>query len=124
MRPLLIRIAINASVTATLLAITGFAFAEMSATILNANSKDWQATNKDSQIWTNELRYRLPLVMALGGVVFVVIGEMIRFAIVGRPVAAKAILPPEPDAEKLLEDLLKQVEAAEKATKPNAPPTS
>lgn len=117
MRPLLIRLAINVSVTAILLALVGLAFAEMSATILDSTTKDWHSPNQDNQIWTNELRYRLPLVMALSGVVFVVIGELIRFAIVGRPQQSQPVVKPETDAEKLLEDLLKQVEAAEKAGK-------
>jgi hypothetical protein len=116
MRDVLRRIALHGGLTAIVLAIVGFMLAEL-ATIWLAGSPGVRMSTGEPVAGTDvddavgaRLRTRIPLLMAAWGFAFVAVGELVLHWWRGRkPVVVK---PPELDpAEKLLEELLSQVES-------------
>jgi len=125
MRPVLKRIAVNGALTALLLAMIGYGFAELAGLWLAAQPADRgpapaAPANPDVAA---DLRTRVPLAMGLSGFLFVAVGELgLHFWRSRRPVVPPP--PPGPDpAEVLLEELLRQVEA-QQAKPPEPAPSS
>lgn len=120
MKPEQKRVLVHAALTALVLAVIGFMFAEFAGTWLSA-----QGTGPNSADPTPALpegaRYRIPLMMALWGFAFVVIGEFVaaRFR---KPTAAAAEHPAPDSAEKLLNELLAKAEAESAARESQNPP--
>jgi hypothetical protein len=117
MHPLLKRIAVNGLLSAVMLGVLGLVFSELAgmwlATATAGRSVPAQAP--DAGV-TDSLRYRLPLTMAVWGLVFVAATEGLLYLWRGNPAGttAKAAAIAEPDpAEKLLEELLQQAEASQ-----------
>jgi hypothetical protein len=110
MRPVLRRIAISGGLTALVLGIIGFMFAELATMWLTASLSGRGAANQpppDASV----LRFRLPLMMAGMGFTLVAVGELILHRVrKNRP-------PPAPTAnerentEKLLQQLLAEADA-------------
>ena len=121
MREVLRRIAIHGGLAALVLGIIGFMLAEL-ASIWLAGSPGVRTTTGAPVEGTDTegsvaaaLRARMPLVLSVWGFVFVAVGELALHVWRGRrkPVA----LPAKPDeAEKLLEELLCQVESQKPLT--------
>jgi hypothetical protein len=117
MREVFRRIALHGALTAVVLGILGFMFAELASLWLvgspgvrSATGAAVEGTDTQGAIGAN-LRARVPLLMAVWGFAFIVVGELVLHWWRSRrkPVAA----PAQPDeAEKLLEELLAQAEAS------------
>ena len=108
MRRVFRRIAVNGSLTALVLGVVGLLYAELAATWLGGSGGRGAQADADFQ---GQLRSRVPLLMAVWGVVFVVVAESVLFIVRGEPGAKpKAAAPPD-EAEVLLEELLRQAEA-------------
>lgn len=125
MHRLWVRIAVNGGIAAIMLAMLGLIFAEMAGAML-ANTNPANAANRGqggAELTPAELRVRVPLMMAAGGALVVAVGELLLFLIRGNPPQKKKTAPPQDDAEKLLDELLKQVEDAEKAKQAGTSPT-
>lgn len=132
MRPLLIRIAINGTITAMILGILGIFFAELAGAWLAGTTRPIPRGQSvrppepaQDVALAGDVQANVPIRMALFGFAFIAIGETLLYLWRGNPVEAKPASrqsPPD-DAEKLLEELLSQVEAAEKAKqeKPETP---
>jgi len=112
MRPVFKRIALNGILTALILGVIGFLFGELAGLWLtgaaNRTQQESDASLRDA------IRYRIPLLMALWGFVFIAVAEVVLFLWRGEPQArpangARAAKPDE--AGLLLEELLKQAEA-------------
>lgn len=105
------RIAVNGFITAVVLGVIGFMYAELAGLWLTgAATRTPQASDADLQ---GTIRSRVPVVMAVWGFVFIAVAEMGLYLWRGGSKAADAARPaPPPDeAEALLEELLKQAEA-------------
>jgi hypothetical protein len=119
MKPLLQRIAINGGLAALVGGIIGFMIAELASIWLagspgvrTATGEPVAGTDTDGSVATT-LRTRMPLTMAVWGFVLVAVGELVLDWWRGRRRrVTKPAEPAQPDAEKLLEELLKQAEAA------------
>jgi hypothetical protein len=107
MHPVLKRILLHGGGTAIALAAVGFLFAEMAGMLAGGASKP--ASAELNPPVSDSLRYRVPLMMAFWGFVFVAVSELVlsRFR---RPAPPKAEMPPD-EAETLLNELLAQAEA-------------
>jgi hypothetical protein len=107
MNPLLKRILLHGGMTAALLAGLGLLFAEL-AGMWMSGSTSRSGSVEQSQATSEALRYRVPLMMAFWGFVFVVGCELVlsRFR---KPIPKPQKQPD--DAEKLLNELLAQAEA-------------
>ena len=108
MHPMLKRILLHGGGTAIVLAAVGLLFAEVAGMWAATATKP---TPGDTSPPVNEsLRYRVPLMMAFWGFVFVAVSEVVlgRFR---KPVPPKPAENPQDDAEKLLNELLAQAEA-------------
>ena len=122
MRSLLKRIAVNGSVTAALLGLIGFAYAELAgiwmATQPVERAADAPAVAPHVPPVVATLRYRVPLAMAGCGLAFIVLCEGALYLLRGNPPdtrPGKPATPPEPDAaEVMLSQMLDQLEAAER----------
>lgn len=105
MHPVLKRILLHGGLTAGVLALVGVMFAELAGIWLTGN-----ATPTTSEQVGASLRYRVPLMMAFWGFVFVLVCELVVWKVRGsKPV--KPAAPPPDDTEKLLNELLAQAEA-------------
>ena len=123
MLPLLKRILVHGTLTAGLLAVVGFGYAELAGLWLV--SKAPTRGTLDSTVASSpaedplaaELKYRIPTMMALWGFLFVTGGEVAFYLWRrGRPALPPKALEPKVDpAEVLLEQILAEVERA-KAT--------
>ena len=99
MNPVLKRILVHGGLTAGLLALVGVGFAEI--------AKMWMG---DAAETGSTLRYRVPLMMAFWGFMFVAVCELVLSRI-RKNAPVKPAEPPQDDAEKLLNELLAQAEA-------------
>lgn len=125
MREVCRRIAIHGGLAALVLGIIGFMLAEL-ASIWLAGSPGVRTTtgapvegaDADGSV-ADSLRARMPLVLAVWGFAFVAVGEVLLHLWRSR---RKPVAPPaKPDeAEKLLEEILSQVESQKPLT-PEAP---
>lgn len=108
MHPVLRRILLHGGLTAVVLALVGVVFAEMAGVWLAGNAA--RAGGAPDPVG-DSLRTRVPLMMAVWGFVFVLVCELVIWRVRG----TKPTTPPEPpdDAEKLLNELLAQAEAAQ-----------
>jgi hypothetical protein len=128
MRPLFRRIALNGLVTAVILAGMGFAYAEIasmwlaSAPVSRAEGSLASAPSNDAEALRDSLRVRVPLAMAACGLIFITVAEVVLYWWRGNPIAVakKPITPQVDPAEKLLEELLAQAEAAKKPVSSSA----
>lgn len=110
MHPVLRRVLLHGGLTAAVLALIGVAFAELAGIWLAGNTnRSGAAANEPVNA---ALRYRVPLMMALWGFLFVLVGELVIWRVRGNKPPAPTAPPPD-DAEKLLNELLAQAEAAE-----------
>lgn len=112
MQPLARRIVIQGTLTAAVLALIGVALAELAGIWAVGNAGKPNSADLNPPL-DPSLHYRIPITLALGGFVFVAVGEWIAARIRARKEAAKVAAPvvqPD-DAEKLLNELLAQAEA-------------
>ena len=109
MNPVLRRILLHGGLTAGLLGVVGLLFAEMAGMWVGAREATAPASADLNPPVGPAIRYRVPLMMAFWGFVFVAAGELVlsRFR---KPAPAKPAPPPD-DTEKLLNELLAQAEA-------------
>ena len=129
MNRLLKRIAIHGSLAAVILGLLGLLYAEMAGTwILSVSKPAFHSSNATPSdpmrdIDPNDtIHRRVPLSMAFWGFTFVALGELLMYLRRGHPKSVQETKPvPEADAEKLLEELLQQVEAAAKAKMETVP---
>jgi hypothetical protein len=117
MREVLRRIAFHGGLTAIVLGIVGFMFAELASIWLSGSpgtrektGDPIESTDRDGTVST-ELRERVPLMMAMWGFAFVAVCELGLHWVRSRRKKAPAAPPPPDEAEKLLEELLRQVES-------------
>lgn len=126
MRDVLRRIAIHGGLTALFLGMLGFMFAELASIWLSGSpgvrvgtGEPIASTDTEGAV-SSSLRSRVPFLMAVWGFLFIAAAELVVHGCRGRrkPPAP----PPQPDeAEKLLEELLSQVESkAASAPEPEA----
>jgi hypothetical protein len=114
MHPVLKRILVQGALTAGVLALLGVMFVELASlwALAHAGPRTSAALNPPLP---PELRYRVPLTLAAGGLLFVAAGELIGHALRrNAPPPAVVTRPAEThpdDVEKLLNDLLAQAEA-------------
>jgi hypothetical protein len=121
MRQVLQRITLHGLLTAGLLAVLGIGLARFSADGLAGHPVGHAAGSPQvaamDRTPSESLHYRLPVMMAVWGFVFVAVAEMALYLWRGNP--AKPVLKPvaaQPDhAEVLLEELLAQVESKKQA---------
>lgn len=123
MKPEQKRVLIHATLTAVVLAVIGYMFAEFAGTWLNTQSARPASADLNPAL-PEGARVRIPLMMALWGFAFVVVGEFIaaRFRKkkpVEEPQSAAAA-----ETEKLLTELLAKAEAERAAKPPTDPPVS
>jgi hypothetical protein len=132
MPPILKRILANGLLTAGVLAIIGFGYAELAGVYLMTRTPSRgtfdgpvPAARAEDPV-ASQLRYRVPAMMALWGFVFIAAGEGVlhfwrrhRAAVVALSTERK----PDP-AELLLEQIMAQVEAAKAAPAEPAPSPS
>ena len=121
MLPLLKRILVHGTLTAGLLAVVGFGYAELAGLWLVAKAPT--RGTLDSTLSSSpaedplaaELKYRIPAMMALWGFLFVAGGEVAFSVWRRRRPPAKLSEPKVDPAEALLEQILAEVER-ERAT--------
>jgi hypothetical protein len=120
MRPVLKRILMNGGLTAGVLALVGLLFAELATLWATSTTGRPSSATLNPQL-PDSVYYRVPLTLALGGFLFVAVGELVlRRLRRNKPAAAGVKSGPsqQDDVEKLLNELLAQAEAkmaAEKA---------
>ena len=126
MLPLLKRILVHGTLTAGLLAVVGFGYAELAGLWLVAKAPtrgtfdSTVASSPAEDPLAAELKYRIPATMALCGFLFVAGGEVAVHLWRRRRPPAK---PPEPrvdPAEALLEQILAEVERAKATPSPSS----
>ncbi len=110
MHPVAKRIIVHGGLTAGVLALIGFMFAEM-AGIWTAGSTGKPNSADLNPSVTDSLRYRIPLTLAGAGFLFVAVGELIGARLRKNKLAAQPAQPQPDDTEKLLNELLAQAEA-------------
>jgi hypothetical protein len=119
MRSLFRRIAVNGLLTAAILAAMGYLYAELATIWLigstpAATESAQAAREREHEVLRDSLRIRVPLTMAICGLAFIALAEFGLYLWRGHPVviekkpAERSIDP----AEKLLEELLAQADAA------------
>lgn len=120
MRELFYRIAIHGGLTAFVLGIVGIMFAELASIWLAGSpgirtntGEPIAGTDADGSV-AEVLRARVPLLMAAWGFAFVAIGELVVHLWRRRSRSANPAPPPD-EAERLLEEILSQVESKQKA---------
>jgi hypothetical protein len=111
MRPVLRRVAVHGALTAFVLGVVGLMLAELATIWLAGSAGTRTATGAPVAAdaggnMAAQVRSRVPLLMAVWGFGFVAVGEVVLHHRRSRRPAA----PPDP-AEKLLEEILAQVEA-------------
>lgn len=121
MHPVVQRILVNGLTAAGVLAVVGFAYAQLAGIWLAGGSsarglgEPGLAPPADDPL-VESLRYRVPAMMALWGFAFVAVAEGVLAVVRGnRPAPLPVERTPDP-AEVLLEELMRQAESA------NAPP--
>src|SRR5262245_12477265 len=117
MHPVVRRILLNGGLTAVILAIIGVAFGQLAgmwtAGAVRPGSTDLNPSTD------NALRYRVPLMMAFWGFVFVAGWELVLYRLRGNKLPEAKPAEKQPDeAEKLLNELLAQSEAKMAADQP------
>jgi hypothetical protein len=121
MRLVLKRIVVNGLITALVLALLGFIYAELasiwlaSSTPTRAGPVENAAAASDTEPVRDALRYRVPLLMAVCGFAFIAVCELLLYWWRGapQPAAKKPASEPQPDAaELLLEQLMAEADAA------------
>lgn len=125
MRELYRRIAIHGAMTAIVLAIIGFMLAELASMWLAGspgvrmtNGEPIAATDADGAI-ADTLRSRLPLFLAAWGFAFVAVGEIVlHWWRRGRRKTTPQVAKPD-EAERLLEEILSQVESQKPRSNPD-----
>jgi hypothetical protein len=125
MPPLLKRILLNGLLTAGVLAVIGFGYAELAGLFLTARAPDRPVVESAAAVQPDHLaesiQTNVPVMMAVWGFLFIAVGEVVMHQIrKRRPVAP----PPEPQPDPalvLLEEILAKVEA-ERATAPSPSP--
>jgi hypothetical protein len=111
MHPVLKRILIHGALTAAILALVGLLFAEL-ASLWTTSRAGRPASAELNPPLPASFRYRVPLTLALGGFLFVAVGELVLRRIRGdKPAASAKPSSPQDDVEKLLNELLAQAEA-------------
>jgi hypothetical protein len=121
------RILSNGLLTAALLAVIGYGYAELAGVFLLANPPARTITGNvpaapAEDPLSTELTYRLPAMMALWGFLFIAAGEGVMYAWRRRRPIAVPAKPAESKAdtaEVLLEQILAQVETAKTAPSPS-----
>ncbi|MDB5310635.1 MAG: hypothetical protein JWO38_4837 [Gemmataceae bacterium] len=131
MHPVLKRIALNGLLTALVLGLIGLAFAELGSILLGGSTGRTAAVESvapppAADPVKDALRSRVPLMMALWGFLFVAVGEGVLYLLRGGRTSAATnttptVIKPDP-AEVLLEELLRQVEAAQANPPAESPP--
>ena len=133
MRPLLRRIALNGLLTAAILAVMGFAYAELAAIWLASTPVPRTETvptataANEVEALRDSLRIRVPLTMAACGVAFIAVAELVLYWWRGNPpvIVKKSVVEARIDpAEKLLEELLAQADSAMAAANEPAQPSN
>ena len=109
MNPVVKRILVHGGATAVILAVIGFVFTQLAGVWLAGAGRPNSA--EANPPLTESLRYRVPLMMAFWGFVFVAVTELILYRMRGSVPVKTAVAPPPDDAEKLLNELLAQAEA-------------
>lgn len=107
MNPVLKRILVHGGATAAILAVVGFVFTQLAGVWLSGSGR--AGTGEANPSVGESLRYRVPLMMAFWGFLFVAVTELVLSRLRG-PVKPASAAPPD-DAEKLLNELLAQAEA-------------
>ena len=124
------RIALHGLLTAFILGVLGVVFAEL-ASIWMASAAPARTAPVGGRAAGAEglpaaVRTRVPLTMAAFGFAFVAVGELLLYAVRGdKPVPVKKVVADgaSPDtAERLLEELLQQADAAMEKEKANKTP--
>jgi hypothetical protein len=117
MREVLRRIAIHGALTAIILGIVGFMFAELASIWLSGSpgtraktGDPIESTDREGTVST-ELRDRVPIMMAVWGFAFVAACELFLHWLRARRKKTPVAPPPPDEAEKLLEEILSQVES-------------
>ena len=110
MHPVLKRILLNGGVCAGLLALIGVVFMELSGVLALGGTARPGSADLNPQL-PDSLRYRVPLTMAGAGFLFVAACELVMWRLRGNKPPAVKPAEPQPDAEKLLNELLAQAEA-------------
>ncbi|MFO0825979.1 MAG: hypothetical protein U0792_23150 [Gemmataceae bacterium] len=118
MHPLLQRIVINGVLTAVFLAVIGAVIGQIGSVFMlssQTNSAEPDAHNADAEI-AHAIQYRMPLMLAGYGFIFVAIGEVILHFWRGRkpPTPAASAAQPQ-NTEQMLQELLAKAEAEENA---------
>lgn len=108
MNPVVKRILVNGGATAVILGVIGFAFTEMAGMWTPAPARPGSAGTNPPV--SESLRYRVPLMMAFWGFVFVAVTEVV-LSRVRKPAPPKPADTTQDDAEKLLNELLAQAES-------------
>src|SRR4051794_20144694 len=102
MNPVLKRILLHGGLTAGLLALVGLLFGEMAKMWMSPPAGAPESADLNPAVAAT-LRYRVPLMMAFWGFLFVTVSELVlsRFR---KHAPAKPAAPPADDAEKLLNE--------------------
>ncbi|HEY2908882.1 MAG TPA: hypothetical protein VGI99_01480 [Gemmataceae bacterium] len=110
MPPILKRILVNGLLAAATLAAIGIGFAELATMFMAAKTPDTESPTA--------LHYRVPAMLALWGFLFVALGEwVLAWWRSFRPTVQPKEPQPDP-ADVLLEQIMSQVETAQKPTSP------
>ena len=108
MHSLSMRILWNGVMTAFVLAGLGVLLTQFAG--LWAASESARPGTENSAALADSLRINVPLMMAFWGFVFVIVSELLSWRLRRKHEAAK-LAEPQPDAEKLLNELLTQAES-------------
>jgi hypothetical protein len=112
MHPVLKRVLLNGGATAVVLAAIGLVFAEMASMWAGAPGPPGQPARDDLNPPVGPaIRYRVPLMMAFWGFMFVAVSEVVLYRLRRRVPSPKPVAPPVDEAEKLLNELLEQAES-------------
>lgn len=116
MKPVLQRIAINGVLAALFLAMIGFFLGQVGTMFVVRSEVPTGANgpNPDEEL-LNALQYRVPLMLAFWGFVFVAVGEVLLHLWRSRKPAPAPAPAQQHPTEQLLQELLAKAEAEEKA---------
>jgi hypothetical protein len=111
MNPVVKRIAVHATLTATILCVMGVFLANLADEWMSSTSATRPGSAAVNQPMDPALRYRIPLTMAAWGIVFVTGYELIRSRFRRRTMVLAPAPAVEDSTEKLLNELLAQADA-------------